>query len=53
MRAFISRLSLAAASALLFLPSGASAQNASAQQEIESATKAAFAAAQQLSLIHI
>jgi uncharacterized membrane-anchored protein len=47
MRAFISRLSLAAASALLFLPSGASAQNASAQQEIESATKAAFAAAQQ------
>lgn len=47
MRAFLSRLSLAAASALLFLPHGASAQNASAQQEIESATKAAFAAAQQ------
>lgn len=47
MRAFLSRLSLAAASALLFLPLAASAQNASAQQEIESAMKAAFAAAQQ------
>lgn len=47
MRAFLSRLSLAAASALLFLPIAASAQNASAQQEIESAMKAAFAAAQQ------
>lgn len=47
MRAFLSRLSLAAASALFFLPVGASAQNASAQQEIESAMKAAFAAAQQ------
>ncbi|CAB3674599.1 DUF2167 domain-containing protein [Achromobacter pestifer] len=47
MRAFLSRLSLATASALFFLPMGASAQNASAQQEIESATKAAFAAAQQ------
>ncbi|MGE6914779.1 DUF2167 domain-containing protein [Achromobacter kerstersii] len=47
MRAFLSRLSLAAASALLFLPVGAWAQNASAQQEIESAMKAAFAAAQQ------
>lgn len=47
MRAFLSRLSLAATSALFFLPIGASAQNASAQQEIESATKAAFAAAHQ------
>ncbi len=47
MRAFLSRLSLAAARALLFLPLAASAQNASAQQEIESAMKAAFAAAQQ------
>lgn len=47
MRAFLSHLSLAAASALLFVPAAASAQNASAQQEIESATKAAFAAAQQ------
>ncbi|MNV16799.1 hypothetical protein D3C71_1075680 [compost metagenome] len=47
MRALLSRLPLAAASALLFLSAGASAQNASAQQEIESATKAAFAAAQQ------
>lgn len=37
MRAFLSRLSLAAASALLFLPFGASAQNAAAQQEIEAA----------------
>ena len=47
MRAFFSRLSLTLASALLFLHAGASAQNASAQQEIESATKAAFAAARQ------
>ncbi len=47
MRAFLSRLSLALASALLFLHAGASAQNASAQQEIESASKAAFAAARQ------
>lgn len=47
MRAFFSRLSLALASALLFLHASASAQNASAQQEIESATKAAFAAARQ------
>ncbi|CAB3656176.1 hypothetical protein LMG1866_00318 [Achromobacter ruhlandii] len=41
MRAFLSRLSLAAASALLFLPFGVSAQNAAAQQEIEAAMKAA------------
>ncbi|MFY3150507.1 DUF2167 domain-containing protein [Achromobacter xylosoxidans] len=47
MRAFLSRLSLAAASALLFLPFGASAQNAAAQQEIEAAMKAAYAAAQE------
>jgi len=47
MRAFLSRLPLALASALLFLHAGASAQNASAQQEIESATKAAFGAARQ------
>ncbi len=47
MRAFLSRLSLAFASALLFLHAGASAQNASAQQEIEAASKAAFAAARQ------
>ena len=47
MRAFLSRLSLALASALLFLHAGASAQNASAQQEIEAASKAAFAAARQ------
>lgn len=48
MRAFVSRLLLVAASSLfIFLPTGASAQNASAQQEIESAMKAAFAAAQQ------
>ena len=47
MRAFLSRLSLAAASVLLFLPLGASAQNAAAQQEIEAAMKAAFAAAQE------
>ncbi|WP_241052403.1 DUF2167 domain-containing protein [Achromobacter xylosoxidans] len=47
MRAFLSRLSLAAASALLFLPLGASAQNAAAQQEIEAAMKAAYAAAQE------
>lgn len=47
MRAFLSRLSLAAASALLFLPFGASAQNAAAQQEIEAAVKAAYAAAQE------
>ncbi|SIT26395.1 DUF2167 domain-containing protein [Achromobacter sp. MFA1 R4] len=47
MRALITRLSLAFASALLLLPAGASAQNASAQQEIELATKAAFAAALQ------
>ena len=47
MRALLSRLSLAAASALLFLPFGASAQNAAAQQEIEAAMKAAYAAAQE------
>ncbi|CUJ08716.1 DUF2167 domain-containing protein [Achromobacter xylosoxidans] len=47
MRAFLSRLPLAAASALLFLPFGASAQNAAAQQEIEAAMKAAYAAAQE------
>ena len=47
MRAFLSRLSLATASALLFLPFGASAQNAAAQQEIEAAMKAAYAAAQE------
>ncbi|WP_353631012.1 DUF2167 domain-containing protein [Achromobacter xylosoxidans] len=47
MRAFLSRLSLAAASALLFLPFGASAQNAAAQQEIEAAMKAAYVAAQE------
>ncbi|EGP45086.1 DUF2167 domain-containing protein [Achromobacter insuavis] len=47
MRACLSRLSLAAASALLFLPFGASAQNAAAQQEIEAAMKAAYAAAQE------
>lgn len=47
MRAFLSRLSLAAASALLFLPFGASAQNAAAQQEIKAAMKAAYAAAQE------
>lgn len=47
MRAFLSRLSLAATSALLFLPFGASAQNAAAQQEIEAAMKAAYAAAQE------
>lgn len=47
MRAFLSRLSLAAASALLFLPFGASSQNAAAQQEIEAAMKAAYAAAQE------
>lgn len=47
MRAFLTRLALAAASALLLLPVGASAQNAAAQQEIESATKAAYAAAQE------
>lgn len=47
MRAFLSRLSLAAASALLFLPFGVSAQNAAAQQEIEAAMKAAYAAAQE------
>ena len=47
MRPFLSHLPLALVSALLFLHAGASAQNASAQQEIESATKAAFAAARQ------
>lgn len=47
MLALLSRLSLAAASALLFLPFGASAQNAAAQQEIEAAMKAAYAAAQE------
>lgn len=47
MRALLSRLSLAAASALLFLPFGAWAQNAAAQQEIEAAMKAAYAAAQE------
>lgn len=47
MCALLSRLSLAAASALLFLPFGASAQNAAAQQEIEAAMKAAYAAAQE------
>lgn len=47
MRALLSRLSLAAASDLLFLPFGASAQNAAAQQEIEAAMKAAYAAAQE------
>lgn len=46
MRAFLSRLSLAAAGVLLFLPLGATAQNAAAQQEIEAAMKAALAAAQ-------
>lgn len=45
MRAFLSRLPLVLASALLCLHAGASAQNASAQQEIESASRAAFAAA--------
>ncbi|MGB3432288.1 DUF2167 domain-containing protein [Achromobacter sp.] len=47
MHAFLSRVALAAASALFLLPAGVHAQNASAQQEIEAATKAAFAAAQQ------
>jgi len=45
MRAFLSRLSLAA-SALLFLPAGACAQTAEARQEIEAAARAAYAAAQ-------
>jgi uncharacterized membrane-anchored protein len=47
MRAFLSRVALAAASALFQLPADALAQNAAAQQEIEAATKAAFAAAQE------